>query len=85
VADLDATNRLTGVAVAGELVVVGLGGEKHRRPVGQKWIDDSALAPHDDLHAVWLDGAGGGLAVGGNYNAPASSARQGVVVRLALE
>lgn len=76
---LDAAPGLTGVSVDGDgsVFVVGGSGAKLRRR-GGVWRDESAAATRADLHAVSLRD-GEVYAVGGNYQAPAPSPRQGVV------
>lgn len=70
---------LTGVSVDGDgtAVFVGGSGTKVRGKPGA-FVDESAFATHEDLHAVSLrDGAL--FTVGGNYLAPPPTPRAGVV------
>ena len=70
---------LTGVSVDadGTALLVGGSGTKLRGKPGA-FIDESAFATHDDLHAVSIR-EGDVFTVGGNYLAPAPTPRQGVV------
>lgn len=70
---------LNGVAVDGDgsAILVGGGGTKVRGRPGA-WLDDSAAATRQDLHAASFV-AGEIFTVGGNYLAPAPTLRQGVV------
>ncbi len=74
------TGSLAGVSVDphdGTLILVGEGGIKLRGKPGAL-VDESAEAPHDDLHsAFYLDGEL--YTVGGNYLAPTGAARHGVI------
>jgi hypothetical protein len=65
------------VDVDGTAVLVGGSGSKIRGHDGA-WLDDSAFATREDLHAVSIV-AGEIFAVGGNYLAPAPTPRTGVV------
>jgi hypothetical protein len=66
-----------------EVLVVGNGGLKLRRPRGAAaWIDESFAAPYyADLHVAFADAAGDLWAAGGNYNAPPSVGREGLLAR----
>jgi len=66
-------SQLNGVSANshGDVLVVGVGGTKWLRE-GGTWTDDSDFEPFDDFHGAWLDESGDGLAVGGNFLAPAS-------------
>lgn len=69
-----------GVAQTGAVLVVGSSGAKWRRTAEGEWFDEFDSAPFQDLHGAWLSGDGRhGIAVGGNFNSPAGSARIGVV------
>ena len=61
-------NGVNGVSCAspGNVVIVGFGGLKQRL-VGGAWVSDFSSDPHQDLHGVWADPAGGFWAVGGNF------------------
>ena len=78
-APLDDAPQLTGVAVDrdGSAYLVGSGGAKLRGRAGA-WVDETLQATRVDLHAVSLVG-GELFTVGGNYQAPAPTVRQGVV------
>jgi photosystem II stability/assembly factor-like uncharacterized protein len=71
---------LAGVSVDrdGTTVIVGGGGTKLRGRAGGTWADESAQATRADLHAANISG-GDVYVVGGNYQAPPGTARQGVV------
>jgi len=70
---------LNGVSVDsdGTAVMVGFGGTKLRGRPGA-FVDETAFATHDDLHAVSVAG-GEVFAVGGDYLSPAPTPRTGVV------
>jgi hypothetical protein len=80
----DVNDGVNGVAcaAAGRPVIVGFGGIKQRRVDGQ-WQDDFAQDPHDNLHGVWADTAGGYWAAGGDFvtNARDGGFRGGLVAR----
>jgi hypothetical protein len=82
-APFDQLPGLTGVSVDrdGTAFIVGAGGTKLRSKSGawpKDWIDETAQATRVDLHAVSIRD-GEVFAVGGNYQAPAPVARQGVI------
>jgi hypothetical protein len=82
---IDLSSQVNGVSCAGSgnVAVVGFGGLKQRLVSG-KWIDEFALEPFADLHAVWGDPRTGDLwAVGGEWlSLPSpSKPRRGVVAR----
>lgn len=85
-ARLDVTifNGVNGVSCGGpgEVAVVGNGGLK-RRLVEGAWVDELAVEPYGDMHAVWADGAGAFWAVGGDFfSKPAPGMpRKGLVAR----
>jgi photosystem II stability/assembly factor-like uncharacterized protein len=70
---------LNGVSVDrdGSAILVGASGTKVRGRPGA-WVDETAFATREDLHAASLVG-GDIFTVGGNYLAPAPAPRQGVV------
>lgn len=70
---------LNGVSVDsdGTAVMVGFGGTKLRGHPGA-FVDETAFATHEDLHAVSIS-AGEIFAVGGDYLDPAPTPRTGVV------
>ncbi len=81
----DSAPGLAGVSVDadGTAFLVGSGGTKLRGHVGA-WSDETAEATRVDLHAVSL--AGGNLfTVGGNYQAPAPTPRQGLVAHFGAD
>jgi hypothetical protein len=61
-------NDVNGVSCAapGTVALVGGGGLKERLANGT-WTSDFAQEPHQDLHGVWSDGAGGYWAAGGDF------------------
>ena len=71
---------LNGVAVsdAGEGLVVGARGTKWWRGADGVWLDEFDVPPIDDLHAAWIGGEDA-MAAGGNFNAPSSVPRTGVL------
>ncbi|HEX3345693.1 MAG TPA: hypothetical protein VHS09_14015 [Polyangiaceae bacterium] len=81
-ANVTLENGVNGVSCAapGNVAIVGFGGLKQRLVAGE-WASDFASAPHDDLHAVWADGAGGFWAVGGDFvsDPQPGAARAGVL------
>lgn len=72
---------LAGVSVAsdGTVVMVGSAGTKLRGRPGA-FVDETAAPPRADLHAAFAF-PGEAFAVGGNYLAPAPSAREGVIAQ----
>ena len=78
---LDSAGSLAGISVDadGSVLMVGEAGTKLRGRVGAL-VDDRTDEPHDDLHAA-LAHSGELFAVGGNYIAPAGTARKGVIAR----
>jgi hypothetical protein len=72
---------LAGVSEAadGTVMIVGAGGTKLHGLPG-RLVDDSAEAPHDDLHVAFFTGSTAFVA-GGSYQAPAGALRTGVIAR----
>lgn len=82
--DVTIFNGVNGVACGGpgEVAIVGNGGLK-RRLVDGEWVDELAVEPYGDMHAVWADRAGAFWAVGGDFfSKPAPGMpRKGLVAR----
>jgi hypothetical protein len=82
--DVTIFNGVNGVSCGapGEVAIVGNSGLK-RRLVDGSWVDEFAVEPFGDMHAVWADGAGAFWAVGGDfYSKPApGTPRKGLVAR----
>jgi photosystem II stability/assembly factor-like uncharacterized protein len=81
----DDTPGLAGVSVDrdGTALLVGGSGAKLRGRPGA-FVDESAFATREDLHAVSISG-GEIFTVGGNYLAPAPTPRQGVVAHFGAD
>ncbi len=81
---VDLSSQVNGVSCAnGAVAIVGFGGSKQRLVAG-KWVDEFALEPFVDLHAVWGDPQSGAFfAAGGDWlSAPSPGrARKGVIAR----
>jgi len=80
---VDLSSQVNGVSCAnGNVAIVGFGGLKQRLVSG-KWIDEFAVEPFADLHAVWAAPNGDFWAVGGNWISGPSPGkpRRGVVAR----
>jgi hypothetical protein len=82
--DLTIFNGVNGVSCGapGEVAIVGYGGLKQRL-VGDAWVDEFAIEPYGDMHAVWADGKGAFWAVGGDFvsNAAPGMPRKGLIAR----
>jgi len=80
---IDLSSQVNGVSCAGgKIAIVGMGGLKQRLVAG-KWIDEFAVEPFADLHAVWADANGDFWAGGGEWLSASSpgKARRGVIAR----
>jgi len=67
--------KLTGVAVSeDQAYAVGEFGSVLRRGSSGGWTIDKPHVTDQNLHAVWIDPAGGAWAVGGHYDTPPMSA-----------
>jgi hypothetical protein len=64
-----------------EVLVVGNGGMRLRlERTAARWVDETLEDPYyADYHAAWIAPSGALWAAGGNYNAPATSGRYGIL------